>query len=275
MFVQKDVSQFQNMCIFCWQVSPKANLTDSVCPHCGKGPKTRDWLKPPIEVALFKLQDEYLKTKSREVLGQMYLYLWQYAIGKIRKMAAGKINLTSEVIEEKAMDAATLFIEYYLKKPDFSISTSFGSYLAFQIRAVLYNQKEKENDQCDNLQAIAIPEDRMLALSSHAEEDSSTHHEIDRQLAREGLLEEVSHFLRSAVMMMMQKLPRRDVLFFLLGVKYYLTTRILRKKAPPYQSLFQNSNGVEDYIDAVMLDFFRFLKTKDINGLKRNSHGQV
>lgn len=275
MFVQRDVTQYQNMCVFCGSVASKEHLRDLVCPNCGKGPKNRDWHKPPIEVALFQLQDKYLKSKDKNILGQMYMYFWQYAIGKIRKIAAGKINLTTEVIEEKGMDAATLFTEHYLKKPEFNIANSFGSYLDFQIRATLYNQKERENDQCDNLQGMVVPEDRMLALSSHACEDNSTHSTVDKKLASEGFTEEFSHFLHSAVALMSAKLPRRDVLMFLIGVKYYLSTRILGKKSPPYHTLFQDANGVEDYIDAFMLDLFRFLKTKDIKGLKRTINGKV
>lgn len=275
MFEQMDVTKFQHMCVYCGQTSPKEHIKDLECPSCGKGPKNKDWHKPPIEVALFQLQAKYLKNKSPTVLGKMYMYLWQYAIGKIRKIAAGKINLTSEVIEEKGMDSASLFIEHYLKKPDFHIANSFGSYLDFQIRATLYNQKERENDQLDNLQAMAIPEDRMIALSSHADEDNSTHHAVDKKMASEGLLEEFNHFLRSALVLMTNKLPRRDVLLFLLGVKYYLSTHILRKKSPAFHTLFANASGVGDYVDAFMMDFFRFLKTKDINGLKRTVHGKV
>lgn len=262
LFVQKDVSKYKNMCVFCGKISSKDHLRDPVCPHCGAGPKNRDWLKPPIEVVLFRLQKDYLASRDREVLGQMFMYLWQYAIGKIRKKVTGRLNLTTEVIEEKAFDAATLFTEHYLKKPDFIISVSFGSYLDFQVRTVLYNTREKENDQCGNFQDLDIPEDRISALSTDGIDGASQYNAVGQKIFREGFLRECLCLLRGALLLMRDKLPRRDVLLFLLGVKYCFTARILKKRVAPYESLFLETAGVGEYLDAFMLDMFRFIKQK-------------
>jgi hypothetical protein len=54
----------------------------------------------------------------------------------------------------KASDAATLLLEYYLTKPSFKIEQSFGGYLEYKVKEVLYRVKDQQEDEHESYNAV-------------------------------------------------------------------------------------------------------------------------
>jgi hypothetical protein len=113
-----DVSAYVDVCPHCekpyevtWgRDARKKKFWPQSCPLCGAGERADDWVKPPIEVALFIAQRKYLRAREKvfgeerpagRELGEVYRYLWQYATGKIKRMVAGKVNLLPEVVRKR------------------------------------------------------------------------------------------------------------------------------------------------------------------------------
>jgi hypothetical protein len=115
-----------------------------------------------MEVALFVSQRRYLAARDIGIPGSgekelevLWRQLWQYATGFVKKKTVRKVTMLPHVVVEKAYDAAVLFVEYYLKNPDFKIQTSFGVYLDYQVKAVLYNVKEFRFNHSESLENLS------------------------------------------------------------------------------------------------------------------------
>jgi hypothetical protein len=125
-----------------WRHKSKPEL----CPHC----ENRYWDKPYTEFKLFTLQEKYLKTRDQKILGEMYKILKLYAKKLIVTMVKGKFYYKAEELEIKAHESACKLIFYYLEKPTFCIESSFGGYLNWPIRNVLYADKNEEGNDSLN-----------------------------------------------------------------------------------------------------------------------------
>jgi len=73
------------------------------------------------------LEEHYLKTRDKETLGKMYLIICSMGRNFVRNYVK-KNNLyyqySSEVIEEKSHDMATIIIARYLNNPNFKIGSA-------------------------------------------------------------------------------------------------------------------------------------------------------
>jgi hypothetical protein len=116
-----------------------------ICPHCGD----KHYKKPGLENRLFNLQDEFLadyaKTGSTKILGvKMFPLIQEYAVNMIKALIKGKKSLDSDELNNRAYDAATLFLEVILKDPEHRMKYSFGTYLGYICKSVCYSTKDHE-----------------------------------------------------------------------------------------------------------------------------------
>ena len=111
-----------------------------VCPLC----KTDMCCMPPKERTLFKLQDEYLRTRKNEPLGRMYEELRSYAQSILKK----KYSIITTVWDKErvANRAAWYLIEHYYNKETFKIGVSFGAYVIRTLRQAVFDKEEKPSE---------------------------------------------------------------------------------------------------------------------------------
>jgi len=143
--------KYEKICVYCTkEVQYFHGKKPQVCPHCGAS----DYIKPPTETKLFLIQNEYLKDRSSEYLSELFVILKAYATSIIKKNLPKDFIYHYDKLDEKAQDAATLFIEYYLVYPDFKVEKSFGGYLQWKVKEVLWNKKLQREEDHESLNHI-------------------------------------------------------------------------------------------------------------------------
>jgi hypothetical protein len=115
--------------------------------------------KPETEVRLFKLQDEYLKTRNITVYQRIFSELLPYARSLILKKTTGKIYLPPDKIDSAALESTVKFMTQY-EKPDFKIEKSFAGILNFKVLESMYGPK-------------IIAADHIVSLNEHLENGKS------------------------------------------------------------------------------------------------------
>ena len=111
------------------------------CPHCG----TPYWDKPEDERRLFILQDRYIKGGRRdEDLGLIFLDILKYSENIVKNAVRSRKWLTQDDLMEKSQDIATIFIESYLRNPEFIVENSFGGLLIKYSKGVLYGSQNHD-----------------------------------------------------------------------------------------------------------------------------------
>lgn len=129
----------------------KNDYSEEVCPKCG----IKYFDKPSIEMTLFNLQDDFLASGDRDILGQLlvtYQKLAQNIIhSKLR--ASGKYETYAEI-----EDMSMFCVEKMMKKmssalanPERKVTASFTGWTQLSALFPLYNKKKKEKDQTEIL----------------------------------------------------------------------------------------------------------------------------
>jgi len=113
-----------------------------ICPYC----QAIRWDKPRDEAILFNIQKKYLETRDQKYLGQMYLHMLPYATRIINKMLGSNVHIDEEKLQDRIEDTVTYFISYFLKRPDYYITESFGFQLLKAAQQQLYRKKQKDID---------------------------------------------------------------------------------------------------------------------------------
>lgn len=133
--------------------------------------------KPQIEQDLFKLQDEYFEKRnkydaelqkyregkiddlpedtSQEVWGRMLEKVFEYCKSFVKQRCKHKYRPPEEVTD-KSIYAAYLFMNQYIKNPNFLIDVSFGGMIQPKVVEAMY--KKTKND--DNLSLNAQCNDK-------------------------------------------------------------------------------------------------------------------
>jgi len=123
------------------QVSWSHGSKPDTCPYC----QAIRWDKPHDECILFNIQKKYIETKDKQYLDLMYVKMIPYASKTIRKLL-GSTKLDDDRLEDKIEDSVTTVISYFLRKPDFYITESFGFQLLKAAQQQLYRKKQKDID---------------------------------------------------------------------------------------------------------------------------------
>lgn len=106
--------------------------------------------KPATEVALFKLQREYLQTRDIKVFQQIFSELLPYARSLIMKKTRGKMFLPPDLLDSAALESTVKFMSQY-EKPDFKIKSSFAGILNYKVLESMYGPKVIAADQIGSL----------------------------------------------------------------------------------------------------------------------------
>lgn len=103
-----------------------------------------------------ELQNEYLKTKSKKILGDMYLLILKVCKNGIGNYCEKRhFKFSYDDFEEKSEIAAIFIIERYLKNPNFKID-KLSSYCHFALLKGLFSSYEIDKnetrlDDCYNI----------------------------------------------------------------------------------------------------------------------------
>ena len=248
-------------CCNCGQTTTGERAKEKSCPVCGCGKINSDWNKPELETSLFLLQKEYLKTFDKDILGKMYTILQIYAVGKIKKIIHGSVCLIPEVLEEKASDAATLVIELYLRSKEFQIHTSFGSYLSFKVREVLWGYKEKIADDIESLQSLtgSVNTDWLIGTVTKSLHISGENSVSESNHTATDLLKGVMGIVGDAADTLREELSRYTSICVLLSLYLYIKHRGKEKEVNKYNELFRFEE-YKEITDALLVDLMRFIR---------------
>jgi len=253
------IKKYSSQCINCEAiVEYNRQEKPKNCPNCGYGDNNYEWKKPPTETQLFIIQNKYLKTKDKKYLDEMYLLLRDYAEGKIKKSLNGLIHYDIEKLSEKAHDAATQFIEYYLKKPGFRVDFSFGGFLSWQIKAVLWNKHDQENDKNYSLNSLIKESNKekfelnnFVNLFSKENIMSSISHKLDLIRGIEIIISDIMNKLRSEYDTVMS-------LKVLIGIKNYIEGISDKNKYSYYDKYGRYE--IKDFVDKSMMLIYSFIQ---------------
>ena len=256
---------YESICIKCESmIAYNRSEKPLNCPYCGYGNGNYEWKKPQTETELFIIQNKYLKNRDPKYLNDLYLVLLKYAEGKIKKILNGSIYYDAEKLQEKAHDAATQFIEYYLKKPNFKVDFSFGGFLSWQIKSVLWNKTDQDFDKTfslnsmidssSNKEKIELGNFKPLFSEFDDDEDclrSNIARKVDLVNGIEIIISDIINKLRS-------EYSTAFALKVLIGIKNYILGTSDEDK-----ELYYNHYGrydVKDYVEKSMMLIYSFIQ---------------
>jgi len=226
------------------------------CPEC----QHPYWDKPDYEFKLFVLQDEYFKTRSNDILSKMYEILKLYAKKMIVKKVSNRCYFKKEDLEIKAHDSANKAIMYYMTKPSFIITDSFGGYLNGPILNVLYAPKKE--DSHDSLNSMIDNENEFGDYVSDYSSEAREKMRIEFDESLEENISCVSEIIHDQINIYSSFLRRKH------SLKEAILTLIgLKNKIKGY-----SDNNLDDYylyaggdvkknVDKAMSEMYKKLKT--------------
>lgn len=139
-----------------------------LCPHCN----AVRWDKPKDEAILFNLQEKFKVNRDEKILGQMYLKMIPYAQKIINRQLGGTVRYDEERLEEKAQDSVTTVISYFLRRPNFYITESFGFQLLKAAQQQLYRKKQQDIDKKEFSYDAPVKEGEKNTFKEKITEDS-------------------------------------------------------------------------------------------------------
>lgn len=226
-----------------WGYKPKR------CPHCD----AVHYDKPPMEAKLFNFQEKFLREdRNPDVIGQMFPHLKEYARRIVLKNLAGKARYDEFKLEEKSADTANKLVEYYLGKPTFEITQSFGYYLDKIAKQNMFAKRIKDQDQFEFSmdEYVETHEDNSNAIDSlefEAEERSERwHNQIEGQLDVDNIIEESSRFIAKMIDMIRENHGNRMAMMQFLLLIHFIQhqpksffNRFYKLKGQEYKEVFE------------------------------------
>lgn len=208
------------------------------CPFCNI--KYAD--RPKVEAQLALLQDDYLVTKSQVSLGKMLLIFRDITYNLLcKKLKASSKFLTDEDIEDKINFVIEKMLIYY-RRPEFSIRTSFVSYINQVILYPLYNYQEQEKDIREISLFEPVQDSSKISSSSKKEQilldklSEETCYEglneienyLFQNIQKENVINQVSDFLSSTIFTAEKKISFSHALKLLILFKHFLNGKSSR-----------------------------------------------
>jgi ribosomal protein S27E len=227
-----------------------------VCPFC----EDEFFMKPKDEYTLFHLQKNYLINRDNKTLGKMYEILKLYAKKLIVKIVKNRYYFRKDELEMKAHDSANKIIDYYLTKPEFKIENSFGGYLNWPIKHVLYSSKQEES--CDSLNCM-IDNDNELEeyLPTISEETRSkmiVHFEENLIDNNSSILLELNKIIDKMMITINKNFSKKHAILFLIGLNHKFSGQ-----ANNFMDDFYLYSGldVQSSIDKALFFIYKYLKS--------------
>lgn len=218
------------------------------CPHCN----AIHFDKPPMEAKLFNLQEDWLETKNKEVIGKMFPIMKEYARRIVLKNLTGNARYDETKLETVSSDTANKLVEYYLSKENFSIFQSFGFYLDKIAKQNMFAKKLQDRDQIEFSieEFIENHEDNSTAIDSlefEAEKQSEDWHQsVDDQINIDYVVNEAEKFVGHIIDRIRQDYGYRMALMQLIllnrffeGASKKFFKRAYRYKGEEYKEVFE------------------------------------
>lgn len=249
---------YESTCALCGQVvSYTHGEKPDVCPHCHQ----EDYIKPKTETRLFRLQDQWLATKDKEILGSMYVLMSEYTQSLIKKSLPNTFTYHYDLIEEKASDAVNLIIDYYISKPHFKIEKSFGGYINTKIREVLWNKKDQEEDNHESIyQSVNEDVEKEMLEVTDVLGLNSLFGNFEEYIQRERDKDYMLQGLQSIVKSMSDRIKDDHGYYYqiitLIGVKHFIINQSDMKK---FYEIYKDET-IKELIDKCMLIIYEFIK---------------
>lgn len=261
--------KYEKVCSFCGEeVSYFHGNKPSKCPHCG----AENYIRPPTETKLFLLQEQYLANRDEESLSKMFVILKRYAKSMIKKLLPKNFTYHYGKIDEKAEDAVTLLIENYLESNDFRIEQSFGGYLQWKVKEVLWNKKLQREENHFSLQQSVFTDIDSASSTNEIIDMMTNEHEIqplygtiddhtqDFEVHKDDVVEGIDTIIDRILQELRPYYSFSTLLLVLIGI----CLRI-EGKSSLYMSNFYSHFGshLQDDIDMAMLMIYRFIKEEE------------
>lgn len=229
--MEQPTKQYNRECSYCFStVSYNKGGKPEECPFCG----ATNFLKPPTEAKLFKLQHLYFearkesnKVKTDKYLGELFFLLKEYAEGKIKKKIKYTVSYGEEKLDEKSEEVAVWFLESYMTDPDFVVEQSFGGLLEGKVLKALYNEKEKRNDAILSLDAPLNENDEQHVMElidrgdlvgSFFDHNSFYDEFLLRQAEGNDLITSIEKVVNEMLKKVKENYGLRSQIYFLVGV---------------------------------------------------------
>jgi len=256
--------QYVKNCTICGtEIIYRHKHKPSKCPTCGE----RNFDKPIIEIKLFHLQDEYLINRDSVILGKMYNLLVDYSKNLIKNMIHNSYYMDNDILDMKAHEAATKFIEYYLSKPEFKMDRSFGAYLKFPIRNVLYNSKKIDKNTISFNTILDSANNMTFEDVIETMDITTIYNNKDRYDNNERIINESTDFTNDICSLLSETATRlrnnystAHVIKVLLGVKLHFTKTSVNLINDYYNI---NENNVKENTEKIMMLIFQYLKSME------------
>lgn len=227
-----------------------------VCPNCGNV----YWNKPLDEFTLFTLQDEYLLTRDNKILTQMYTILKLYAKKLIVKMVKNKFYFSKIELDMKAHDSVNKMMLYYLEKPAFRVGSSFGGYLKWPIRGVLYGEKAEDNLSLNQLIGEDVEFGDCLPLeSSSVQEKLQVEFESGFLDSQSKVTENIYNIVcQQIIPFLVKTFSSRLAFLTLVGISHKLSA-----KSESFMDSYYLYTGLEvqEYVNTSVAVVYKYLKS--------------
>lgn len=226
------------------------------CPHCHSSDPY--WDKPKDEYILFHLQDKYLETKSKDVLGEIYSILLVYTKKIINNyLLKGKKWLSKSELYQKAHDSVCKIIEYYMEKPEFKIDNSFAGYVLMVSKYFLFSKrKEDENDSLNHIIDDNKENQENVHNNSRSLQDiiDFDYEKIFKEDMSEILLEKINYIFNKTIDKISKK-SKLESLYTIIGLYHYISNS---KFINEYYEYF--GNNIKNYVDNIMYIVYNTIK---------------
>jgi hypothetical protein len=258
-------TKYEKICVYCTkEVTYFHGRKPQQCPHCGAD----NYIKPPTETDLFLLQSKYHKTKDQKYLEKMFIILKSYAASIIKKNLPKDFVYHYDKLDEKAQDAASLFIEYYLVHDNFVVEKSFGGYLQWKVKEVLWNKKAQREEDHESLNSTFMSDDshskELLDVTTFAHitplYGTVEDHTIDKTTDQNDLVEGIMNIIEQSMIQLYKLYSKTQALLILNAI--CLT---MEGKTDLYMDKYYHQFGsfLKEDVDLVKLLIYRFIKEGD------------
>jgi len=250
---------YKNTCSYCGNiVEYEHGKKPEKCPHCNK----ESYIKPFTETRLFRLQQKYIETKNKEILGNMFIILKSYSSSLIKKLLPRTFTYHYEKVEEKASDATNLIMRYYLTNDNFSIEQSFAGYLNTKIREVLWNKKDQDEDNhlsihsyvSEEIDKEIIDTTNLLGLESLYDETFEKY--LEEQSGKHNLLEGLKKIIELISQRIFEEYGRNYQLIILMGISHYIDNQ---GKMKNFYEMYSDDE-IQDLVDRAMILIYEYIK---------------
>lgn len=125
----------ENICRACSHEIVYEETPPVACPNCNQ----TYWNKPGDERTLFQLQEIFLVSRDKDVLGKMFEIIKRYSSNLIKKRirTSGRRGIQASIVDDLSHEAAYKFINYYISNVNFKIGDSFGGYINLFLGGVM------------------------------------------------------------------------------------------------------------------------------------------